>query len=231
MNWDGLQTPVWPTTIDNLESKQAIATQLAARAENGQVIGIGSGSTSFLAVLALGERVKSEGLAIECVCTSIEIESICTALGLPVTTLVAACPDWCFDGADEVDSDHNMIKGRGGAFVREQLVFAAAPKRVILVDESKFVGRLGQVHKVPLAVVPEASNFVKRELAKELGKAPEVRPAGGKDGGVINEEGSLVMDLEIDGSRSPADLERFLLTTPGINATGLFVGYEFEIIT
>lgn len=231
MKWEDQQTPVWPKPIDNLESKQAIATQLASRAQDGQVIGIGSGSTSFLAVLALAERVKSEGLGIECVCTSIEIESICTALDLQVTTLVAACPDWCFDGADEVDAQHNMIKGRGGAFVREQLVFAAASKRVILVDESKFVTTLGSIHKVPLAVVPEASNLVKRELRNKLGNEPEVRPAGGKDGGVINEHGSLVMDLAIDGTVAPADLERLLLTTPGINATGLFIGYDYEVIT
>ena len=119
--------------------------------------GIGSGSTSFLALLALSDRVKKEGLNILCVPTSLEIESYCTALGLTITTLVNARPDWCFDGADEVDPDNNLIKGRGGAFVREQLVFAAAPQRVILVDESKFVPQLGTSFGVPLAVVPEAS--------------------------------------------------------------------------
>ncbi|MGV1037572.1 MAG: ribose 5-phosphate isomerase A [Candidatus Nanopelagicales bacterium] len=230
MQWEGQATPKWPAEISNLESKREIARQLADRAANGQVIGIGSGSTSFLALLALAERVHSEGLTVACIPTSIEIEAYCAALGLPVTTLLASQPDWCFDGADEVDPNHNMIKGRGGAFVREQFVFAAAGSRVILVDESKFVPRLGVNHRVPLAVAPEAANLVRRSLGETLGVEPSVRPAGGKDGGVINESGSLVMDLPVDGSKTPADLERILLGTVGISATGLFVGYEFEII-
>lgn len=231
MDWSGLSTPKWPGKISNETAKAEIAEKLVARASDGQVIGIGSGSTSFLALLALAQRVKNEGLAIRCVPTSLEIEAYCTALGLSVTTLVNARPDWAFDGADEVDPDHNLIKGRGGAFVREQLVFASAPKRIILVDESKFVPTLGTSFGVPLAVVPEAANFVRATLSADLGTAPEVRPAGGKDGGVIDEHGSLVMDLQIDGSRSPAELERYLLTVPGISATGLFVGYEMEVIS
>ncbi len=231
MQWDGLTTPTWPTEISNIESKREIAEQLANRANDGDVIGIGSGSTSFLALLALGKRVSAQGLSINCVPTSLEIESVCTRLGLPITSLVAARPDWCFDGADEVDPSHNMIKGRGGAFVREQLVFAAAKKRIILVDESKFVDRLGTTHGVPLGVIPEASNLVRNTLGEQLGVMPEVRPAGGKDGGVIDEHALLVMDLAIDGSMDPKDLETLLLTTPGISATGLFVGYEYEIIS
>ncbi|MFT6565166.1 MAG: ribose 5-phosphate isomerase A [Actinomycetes bacterium] len=231
MNWSGLSTPKWPGKISNEDAKTKIGEKLAARAQDGQVIGIGSGSTSFLALLALAQRVNHESLAIRCVPTSLEIESYCTALGLSVTTLVNSRPDWAFDGADEIDPGHNLIKGRGGAFVREQLVFASAPKRVILVDESKFVPTLGEKFSVPLAVVPEAANLVRMTVSAELGTSPTVRPAGGKDGGVIDEQGSLVMDLKIDGSRSPSELERFLLTVPGISATGLFVGYEMEVIT
>ena len=230
MQWDGLQAPQWNGAISNEAAKRQIASQLAARAADGQVIGIGSGSTSFLALLALSERVRKEGLNIRCVPTSLEIESYCTALELPVTTLVDARPDWCFDGADEVDPQKNLIKGRGGAFVREQLVFAAAPQRIILVDESKFVARLGANFAVPLAVVPEAANLVRQRVRDATGAEPQVRPARGKDGGIIDEQGSLVMDLPIDGSIPPSELEAVLLTTPGISATGLFVGYDFEII-
>lgn len=231
MKWDGLGAPQWPTEISNLAAKQGIASELAGRARDGDVIGVGSGSTSFLALLALRDRVQADGLTIACVTTSHEIESYCTQFGLAVTTLVNARPDWCFDGADEVDPDHNMIKGRGGAFVREQLVFAAARRRVVLVDESKFVDRLGTRHKLPLAVIPEAVNLVRDLLRARLGTEPDVRPAGGKDGGVINEDGNLVMDLALDGSVAPAELEALLLTTPGIVATGMFVGYDFETIS
>ncbi len=234
MHWDDLMMPTWPSEISNIGSKREIAAQLANRASNGDVIGVGSGSTSFLALLALGERVQAEGLSIRCIPTSLEIESVCTRLGLSITSLVSARPDWCFDGADEIDPARNMIKGRGGAFVREQLVFAAAAKRIILVDESKFVPRLGQMHGVPLAVVPEATNLVRSTLQALIGTMPEVRPAGGKDGGVIDEHAAVVMDLAIDGRHDPHDpkeLETLLLTTPGISATGLFVGYDYEIIS
>lgn len=230
MLWNGLVDPVWPTQISNEAAKRKIASTLAGRAQDGQTIGIGSGSTSFLALLALRDRIKAEGLNITCVCTSLEIETICTQLGLPVTTLVNARPDWCFDGADEVDPEGNLIKGRGGAFVREQLVFAAAQHRIILVDESKFVTRLGEVHKLPLAVVPEAENLVRQRVQAATGIAPEIRPAGGKDGGVIDEHGSVVMDLALAGSIAPTELEILLLAIPGISATGLFIGYDIEFI-
>ena len=72
---------------------------------------------------------------------------------------------------------------------------------------------------------------VRNELQRKLGSVPEVRPAGGKDGGVINEQACSVMDLPIDGSLKSAELERVLLTTPGISATGLFIGYDYELLT
>lgn len=230
MNWEITGSAEWTKEIDNRPEKEAIAAQLAERAENGDVIGIGSGSTAYLAVLALADRIKSEGLDIKCVATSYEAESYCVTLGLPVTTLNDHRPNWCFDGADEIDADGNMIKGRGGAFVREQLVFAAAKKRIILADPSKIVSRLGEKFAVPLGVVPEAANLVRNELQRKLGSVPEIRPAGGKDGGVINEQGCSIMDLPIDGSLEPAELEKVLLTTPGISATGLFIGYDYELI-
>lgn len=230
MKWDEQPKPTWNEPISNEDAKRAIADRLAAFAQDGQVIGLGSGSTSFLALLALADRVKTEGLAIRCVPTSLEIESYAAGLGLPITSLVDARPDWCFDGADEVDPQNNMIKGRGGAFVREQLVFAAAPKRFVLVDESKFVPRLGTNFGVPIAVVPEAANLVRHRLRQATGAEPAVRLAKGKDGGIIDEQGSLVMDLPIDGAIAPADLEALLLTTPGISACGLFIGYDFEVI-
>lgn len=223
--------PAWPTEIDNRAAKEQIARSLAGRAADGQVIGVGSGSTAFLALVELGHRVARERLHVACIPTSLEIESYCAQLGLPVTTLAAARPDWCFDGADEVDPKHNVIKGRGGAFLREELVFAAAGKRVLLVDQSKFVPRLGVRHPVPLGVVPEGASLVRERLRDRLGAAPTVRPAGGKDGGVMTEEGLVVMDLPIDGSIEPAELRQILLTTPGILATGLFVGYEFEVLS
>ncbi len=231
MHWDHLDAPTWPEPISNQAAKQLVAEQLAAKAADGDVIGVGSGSTSFLALLALKERIAAEGLRVRCVPTSLEIESYLVEIGLEVTTLVAARPDWCFDGADEIDPDHNLIKGRGGAFVREKLVFAAARRRYILVDESKFVDRLGQKFRLPLAVIPEAANLVRSQIFDRLGELPQVRPAGGKDGGVITEQGNLVMDLPVTGSVPIAELNAMLNSVVGVVGTGLFTGFEFEVIS
>ncbi|MDQ1308504.1 MAG: ribose 5-phosphate isomerase [Actinomycetota bacterium] len=231
MQWDQLDAPTWPEPITNQAAKQVVAEQLAAKANDGDVIGIGSGSTSYLALLALQERVAAEGLRVRCVPTSLEIESYLSQIGLEVTSLVAARPDWCFDGADEIDPEHNLIKGRGGAFVREKLVFAAARWRYILVDESKFVGRLGEKFKLPLAVIPEAANLVRSQIFDLLGELPQVRPAGGKDGGVITEQGDLVMDLAVTGSVPIAELNSMLNSVVGVVGTGLFTGFEFEVIS
>lgn len=233
MQWPNQQStrPEWPTEIANRADKEAIAAELAARAQDGDTIGVGSGSSAFLALLALAERVRREGLSIGCVPTSIEMESYCVQAGLPVTTLLNARPDWCFDGADEVDPNRNLIKGRGGAFHREKLVYQASPVRLLLVDESKFVPRLGVKFGVPLGVVPEAANLVRDQLAAKLGTEPQVRPAGGKDGGVITEDGALVMDLAIDERFSPEEYNVILCTTVGITSHGLFVGMNPEVVS
>lgn len=230
MKWQHLATPQWHGSISNQAAKEAVAAQIAAHARDGQVVGIGSGSTSFLALLALARRVQEEGLQLRCVPTSQEIASYCTDLGLAVTSLLNARPDWCFDGADEVDPEQNLIKGRGGAFMREKLVFAASPERFILVDDSKFVPRLGVNHALPLEVIPEAANLVTATLRAALGVTPTVRPAGGKDGGVITEQGGLIMDLPLAGGTSAADLNVLLQTTPGITGTGLFTGFDLTVL-
>lgn len=235
MHWSHQPRPAWPGEISNLDAKQDVASRLAARAQSGDVIGIGSGSTSYLALLALADRVHAEGLAITCIPTSYEIAGYCTALGLTTVSLLADRPDWCFDGADEVDREHNLIKGRGGAFIREKLVFAAARKRVILVDDSKFVDRLGERFAVPLEVIPEAVNLVRDTLGDSLGVVPVIRPAGGKDGGVITEQGGIVMDLpltaEVLAAHPPAELDALLDHTVGINGSGLFTGFELEVLS
>lgn len=230
MQWD-VTAPTWPGEISNRQAKEQVAHQVAGHAADGDTIGIGSGSTSFLALLALAQRVHDEGLQVRCVPTSEEIAGYCTDLGLVVSPLVNARPDWCFDGADEVDPENNLIKGRGGAFVREKLVFAAAPRRFILIDSSKLVPRLGMVHKLPLEVLPDAVNLVRAQLRESVGVAPEIRPAGGKDGGVVTEQGGIIMDLPLDGSVPPTELDTLLNNTVGITGTGLFAGFELELLS
>src|SRR5690349_18637822 len=104
----------WPAEIANREAKESLATQVASLLKDGDVVGAGSGSTSFLAIQAIGERMKRENLRCTAIPTSVEAELACVSCGIPVTTLLAATPNWSFDGADEVDPVKNLIKGRGG---------------------------------------------------------------------------------------------------------------------
>ena len=128
MDWnsDLIKNLTWPGAISNLESKQKAAEKIARKVSNGDIIGVGSGSTSYLAVLAIAQRIKNEKLQIKAIPTSIEIALTCSKMDIPVTSLYQNGPDWYFDGADEVDPNNHMIKGRGGAMFKEKLIMSAS---------------------------------------------------------------------------------------------------------
>jgi ribose 5-phosphate isomerase A len=218
----------WSREITNREAKEEIASVVAGMAANGDVIGAGSGSTSFLTVVALGERVKG-GLAIACVPTSIEIEMACSALGIPIATPPGAGIDWCFDGADEVDPRGRLIKGRGGALHRERQVFAASRRRVVVADSSKTVESLGSNFPVPVEVDPRMI-FVAVSRIEELAHVTscDLRLAENKDGPVVTENGNLLLDVRF--SLIDDDDEDRLRAIPGVCCTGIFSGFEFERI-
>ncbi|SDK17664.1 ribose 5-phosphate isomerase A [Sediminibacillus albus] len=219
----------WTGLISNLEKKQRVTEKLAEQVGNGDVIGVGSGSTSFLAVQAISEKIKQQGIEITAIPTSKEVSQTCAALGIPVTSLMNKRPDWAFDGADEVDPDYNLIKGRGGAMFAEKLVMASADKSYILVDESKFVSRLGEKFPVPVEVDPRAVNLVEIRLY-ELGAANiKLRSAAGKDGPVITEAGNFILDVRFQTIQE--SLEKELSAIPGVIETGLFIHYPVEVIS
>lgn len=226
------KTPGWVGDISNRSAKAAVAEQVAARLQAGDVVGIGSGSTAFLALAACAHRASGEGFTFTAIPTSIETAQSCVAFDVPVTSLAALRPDWCFDGADEVDPAKRLIKGRGGACFREKLVWrACAGPRVLLVDQSKFVEHLGSKFAVPVEVVPEALMLVDDALRALPGVVEaSVRPAGaGKDGPVLTEYGNLM--LEVRFSEIPVGTERALEAIPGVVACGIFEGDDPEIIS
>ncbi|MPY96004.1 MAG: ribose 5-phosphate isomerase A [Acidimicrobiia bacterium] len=225
----GPTSATWPGPIDREQEKRDVARQLVERAQDGDVVGAGSGSTSFLAVLELGRVVAERGIAVVAVPTSYEVARACTANGLRVASLRDLRPDWAFDGADEVDPAGRVIKGRGGAMLRERLVFAAAAERHLLVDSSKLVERLGQRFAVPLEVVPEAVSLVERFVRRDLEvRSAELRTSGGgKDGPVVTEHGNLVLDVAIEGIDDAT--EDTLGRIPGVVATGLFTGFDYQL--
>jgi len=220
----------WCRPITNRDAKEMIARKVAMKATSGDIIGAGSGSTSFLTVLELGQRVVKEGLDVIVVPSSIEIELACLAVGLEVCNIVPTHIDWCFDGADEVDSSGRLIKGRGGALYREKQIFSAADTRLIVADASKSVDRLGQHFPVPVEVDPSWVNSAYTRLA-QLDHVVNValRMAKAKDGPVITEPGRILLDVTM--SEIDDDDEALLLSIPGVCCTGIFSGFDFERIS
>ena len=215
--------------ISNLEEKQAVAAKLADEVRDGQVIGVGSGSTSFLALQAIAKACKDKKFTCQFIPSSREIHMTCLALGLQVSSVLDARPDWYFDGADEVDRQGNLIKGRGGAMTREKMVMVASPKTFILVDQSKFVEQLGKKFAVPVEVNQESANYVEEQLLKLGATDTQVRPAKGKDGAIVTESGHFILDAKFDNI-GPT-LEKEIKSVTGVIESGLFWGYNPEILS
>lgn len=220
---------LWSGEISNRKNKEHVAEQVSQFVKNGDTIGIGSGSTSYLALQKIASRVAEEQLDIMGIPTSKEAEMNCSYFGLTTTSLVAARPDWGFDGADEVDEQRRLIKGRGGALFAEKLVMASSPKTYILVDESKHVTKLGGKFSVPLEVDPRAVHIVENALGNFACEGVHLRMATGKDGPVLTEAGNVLLDAKFHHIGN--DLEKELSAIPGVIESGLFIGYSVEILT
>lgn len=217
-------------SISNYEDKLSVARNLAGVVESGQVIGAGSGSTAFLAIHAISERVAAGEISeVTLVPTSIEVQLTIAGLGLRVGDLAADSPQWLFDGADEVDPEGNLIKGRGGALFREKILFRSTRDRRVLVDASKMVQRLGSRFPVPVEVepvaLPVAIPALERLFPTEIG----IRKAGGKDGPVITELGNLIVDCRFD--EIGPGLETAIKSITGVVESGLFQGYEPNLVS
>ncbi len=228
MNWETNAAYKWAGTISNRAAKEEVGRRVAGNVEDGQVIGVGSGSTALVAIQAIADRIRREDLRISAICTSAEVTLACAAAGIPVTSLLEGRPDWYFDGADEVDSARNMIKGRGGAMYMEKILMRSAAKTYILVDQSKLVSRLGEKFPVPVEVFPVALHLVERELLRLGVVDMALRPAGGKDGPVISEHGNLILDVRFREIHQSLETEIKAIT--GVIESGLFMGYAVELL-
>lgn len=229
MKWDNISIrEAWSGAVSNREAKEDVASRIAENAKDGDVIGVGSGSTAYVAIEAIADRVRRENLNVTALCTSPEVTLACTARGLRVGSLLQYRPDWAFDGADEVDPERNLIKGRGGAMFMEKIMIYASPRNYILVDRSKLVQRLGEKFAIPIEVLPVAMRVVEHEL-KSLGAEDiALRLAVKKDGPVITENGNLIFDVRFREIGS--SLERDIKAIPGVIESGLFWGSNVEIV-
>jgi len=205
----------------NDQEKEAAARASLRFVQNGQIVGLGTGSTATYAVRFLGERVKA-GLKIRGIPTSVHTQELATSLGIPLTTLDEVQEiDVTIDGADECDPQLRLIKGGGGALLREKIVASATKKFVIIADSSKQVPVLGKF-PVPVEVINFAETLVARKIAA-MGAQVKVRAdASGRK--FITDSGNHILDCHFGQIPDPPALARKLETTPGVVEHGLFIG-------
>lgn len=216
----------------DLSSEPRVADALAEAAvagiENGMIVGLGTGRTASRAINALAERVRSENLDIRCVPTSHVTETLARALGLKIADFpMIERVDYLFDGADEVDPKLQMLKGGGGALVREKIVANAADRRVYIVDESKLVDRLGQRTTLAIAVMAFGLASIRKRI-RDLGLHGVVRRT--LDGHLfLTDNGSLIIDVTLE-DRDVRELSCELNCIPGVVGHGIFLDEADEVL-
>jgi ribose 5-phosphate isomerase A len=213
-------------TIDTFR-RQAAERAVTEFVQDGQVVGLGTGSTANHATRAIAKRM-ADGLRIIGVPTSEATAHLARERGIPLRDLndVDAI-DVTIDGADEVDPAFNLIKGGGGAHTREKLVARATRLQVIVVDVHKRVPRLGEHVAVPVEVVPFGRRLAERALAS-LGCTTALRMAG--DAPFRTDNGNEVIDCRFGGIDDPATLEAAIKVLPGVIDGGIFVGLTDALV-
>lgn len=231
MDWEKtiIDSLEWGKEISNREEKQKVADKIASMVKDGDIIGVGSGSTAYLALLKIADRIRTEQLHIHAIPTSQEIKMACAKLGIPLTSLLEHKPNWTFDGADEIDPNHNMIKGRGGAMFKEKLLISSSPQTFIIADPSKMVSKLGSRFPVPVEIFPDALIHADQALLSLSPVDIKLRMAQGKDGPIITENGNLILDVWFNNI--PDNLENAIKSITGVIESGLFMHYEVKIIS
>lgn len=214
--------------VDTNILKENVGKQASELIKDGQVVGLGTGSTTHHFIRFLGERVKNEELDILGIPTSFQSLILARDAGIKITTLDEYDINIAVDGADEVNPSLDLIKGGGAAHTIEKLVDSSADEFVVIVDESKMVDNLGEF-PVPLEIIPESLRLVKNAVG-EMGGIPELRMGIQKDGPVITDNGNFVLDTKFDAIENPYELEIELNTIPGVLENGIFAGITDKVI-
>ena len=205
-----------------MDAKQRAGFKAAEFVEDGMRVGLGTGSTAYWLVERLGERVRDEGLRVRCVPTSRRTEEQARGLGIPVATLgEAGGLDIAIDGADEVGPHLALIKGGGGALLREKLVASAARRFVVIADASKRVEVLGRF-PLPVEVVQFGWELTARRVAVVTGVEPLLR-RDTNGGPFVTDNGNFILDCRCGAIQDPAQMERELKSLAGVVESGLFV--------
>jgi ribose 5-phosphate isomerase A len=206
--------------LDELKRRAAIKATEYVR--DGMVVGLGTGSTAKHMIVALGEKVR-QGLRIRGVPTSRETAELAKQHGI---ALIESVDEWvvdvAIDGADQVDPQLNLVKGGGGALLKEKIVAASAKQFIVVVDHTKLVPVLGQTFPLPIEVVPFGWGSTVRQIHEVSGGKATLRVRNGTV--FTTEAGHYIVDVHITAIPSPRDLEARLNEIPGVVETGLFVG-------
>lgn len=210
-------------TSGNLDSfKRSAALKAVEFVRDGMVVGLGTGSTAKHMLIALGERVRA-GMKLRGVATSQETAMLARESGIP---LIDAENRWeidvAIDGADQVDPDFNLIKGGGGALLKEKIVAARAKQFIVMVDHTKQVSVLGGSFPLPIEIIPFGWGSTAREVEVLTKSHVVLRECDGAP--FKTEAGHLIVDAHIDRIDRPGELETALNLIPGVVETGLFVG-------
>ncbi|QCC48817.1 ribose-5-phosphate isomerase RpiA [Halobellus limi] len=208
------------TTGGTDDQKRRAGERAAELVAEGDVVGLGTGSTAAHAIRAIG-RAVDEGLDVRGVPTSFDSRALARQSGIPICSLDEVDGvDLAIDGADQIDADLSAIKGGGAAHAREKVVDAAADRFVVVADPSKVAESLSR--PVPVEVLPDTHAAVERDL-EGLGGAPTLRRAERKDGPVVTDNGNLLLDCDFGVVEDPASLSTALSGLPGVVEHGLFV--------
>lgn len=216
------------SAADREAQKRAAAERAVAEVEDGMVLGLGSGSTAELAIAALAERVAA-GLRVAGIPTSERSAALARRFGVPLTSFAEHRRiDLAIDGADQVERGTlALVKGLGGALLREKIVASAGRRMTVVVDETKLVERLGDHTPLPVEIVTFGWEAVMDRLAALDGR-PELRRRGGEP--FITENGNYIADCRFAAITDPAWLEARLAAIVGVVESGLFLGLASKII-
>ncbi|HEY3326376.1 MAG TPA: ribose-5-phosphate isomerase RpiA [Novimethylophilus sp.] len=207
-----------------MNDKELVARHAAALVQDGMLVGLGTGSTANYFIDELARRRNEEGLKVTTAASSVVSTIKARELGLPLVSIEHLSRlDLYVDGADEVTPEMVLLKGRGSDLVREKLMAKASDKFLVLVDQSKLVGRIGEKFPIPVEVMPFAWQLARRTL-ESLGGRGSLRQNASKDGLAVTSHGSLVLDMTFEPTLGSKMLDEMLNATPGVVEHGIFRG-------
>lgn len=217
-------------TLEAAEMKKIVAeTAVDTYVKDGMNVGLGTGSTAYYAIKRIGQLVTENGYKLTCVATSVQSEELAKECGITVVDIDDVDKlDVTIDGADEVDPKMNLVKGLGGALLREKIVAAATVKEIIVADESKLVPKLGTKAPLPVEVLRFGNKHTSFGLRRQRCE-PVLRMRDGKP--FITDGGNYIYDCRFpEGIDNPFFVESRIDVIPGVVENGLFLNTAFEVL-